>query len=157
VRRRPDFCHGVRHSHADACRYATHFLFDLPANPTEVACKNFADAGGGVAGLSAAVSLVLPPTATTAGEARAGAQHPQANEAPAAAAAAEEDEEEQEEEALAAVPCLSADLTEWWAYNPGFIAGAWVYQRCTEILMPVEVRCWRRCGCLHVCGLVRGW
>ena len=35
--------------------------------------------------------------------------------------------------------CLAGNLSEWWAFNPGFIDGAWTFQRCTEVLMPVEV------------------
>jgi hypothetical protein len=79
--------------------YATHFLFDLPPNPTAVACQDFGQAGGGVAGLGAAVAVLSRPGAA----------------------------------------CVDTDLSEWWQFAPGFIRGAWTFQRCTEIVMPVEV------------------
>ena len=76
--------------------YPTSFLHSLPANPINVSCALFDEAGGGIAGLSAAVSLVGDGD-----------------------------------------KCVDVDLTEWWAFAPGFIPGPWTYQRCTDLVMPV--------------------
>jgi len=43
------------------------------------------------------------------------------------------------DQAKAVDACIATNLSEWWAFNPGFIPGAWTFQRCTEILIPVEV------------------
>jgi hypothetical protein len=84
--------------------YQTHFLYDLPANPTSVACERFRAAGGGLRGLAKAAGVAIRGLG---GRSSAG--------------------------------CVDADLSEWRAFNPGFIPGAWTFQRCSEIVMPVSV------------------
>lgn len=79
----------------------------------------FDDAGGGVAGLGAVVAFLLLSNDNDNFNDDSGNIH-----------SSEHGTKKQ---------CVPANLSYWWANTPGFIEGAWTFQRCTEILMEVEV------------------
>ena len=79
----------------------------LPAFPAAEACNRFQNSSGSaLQKLAAAVSLSLPTLK---------------------AKVATKNEKNSS--------CVQADLVEWHKFDPGFIPGAWTYQRCTEVVI----------------------